>query len=108
MISTNSYLLADQPAVRICLRLWSAYTKYIRQQCKKDRVVDSLFFGTFAKSPKQDSTDEDENIQYKMHADANVFPGLKVITKLEDIPAGTEVLPVNLASIAQICGCSQE
>ena len=35
--------------VRMCYRVWSGYTKFIRQQCKKGRVVDSLLFGVFSK-----------------------------------------------------------
>ena len=31
-------------------RIWSAYTKFIRSQCNKDRVIDSLYFGAFYKS----------------------------------------------------------
>jgi len=34
-------------AYRMCLRIWSAYTKYIRQQTKKDRLIDSIYFGCF-------------------------------------------------------------
>lgn len=58
VMSYNSYKAGDSP-LKMCQRIWSAYTKYIRQQCKKDKVVDSLFFGTFAKkeSPQKDSED---------------------------------------------------
>jgi len=32
------------------MKIWHALSKYIRQHVDKDLVVDSLYFGTFAKS----------------------------------------------------------
>lgn len=29
------------------MKIWSGYTKYIRSQCNKNRIVDSIFFGKF-------------------------------------------------------------
>jgi hypothetical protein len=31
------------------MRIWSGYTKFIRSQCNKDRLIDSIYFGSFFK-----------------------------------------------------------
>ena len=31
------------------MRIWSGYTKFIRSQCNKDRIIDSIYFGSFLK-----------------------------------------------------------
>jgi len=46
------------------MRIWSGYTKFIRSQCNKDRVVDSIYFGTFfrkeaGENAKTENADED-------------------------------------------------
>lgn len=51
---------ADHPA-KVCQRIWSAYSKYIRQQCKRNKVVDSVYFGIYAKK-ETDSNDLDEGV----------------------------------------------
>ena len=44
----------DEQGVRDQLRqvtkIWTALTKLVRSQCNKDRIIDSLFFGSFGKS----------------------------------------------------------
>lgn len=52
--SVNFYKSNEQDAkpdkhIRMCLRIWSGFTKFIRSQCNKDRVVDSIYFGNFVK-----------------------------------------------------------
>lgn len=73
-MSLNSYKGIDHP-MKMCQRIWSGFTKYIRQQCKKDKVVDSLLFGVYAK--KETTTQDDtETHQYKLFADGgSSFPG---------------------------------
>jgi|TARA_B110000305_G_C19406914_1_gene623273 hypothetical protein len=34
-------------AIRMCMRIWSGFSKFIKSQCNKDRVIDTLFFGSF-------------------------------------------------------------
>jgi hypothetical protein len=34
---------------RHCLKIWSGFTKYIKTQCDKNRIIDTLYFGTFYK-----------------------------------------------------------
>ena len=33
----------------MCLRIWYGFTKLLRNNVNKDRVIDSLFFGSFYK-----------------------------------------------------------
>ncbi len=40
---------ALETSTKLCQRIWAAYVKYIRAQCNKDRVVDSLLYGFFFK-----------------------------------------------------------
>lgn len=42
--SKNEY---HHTQVKLCMRIWSGYTKYIRSQCIKDRIIDSIYFGSF-------------------------------------------------------------
>ena len=39
-----------ETSLKLCQRIWTAYTKYIRAQAAKDRLVDSLFYGYFWKN----------------------------------------------------------
>jgi len=34
-------------AMRMCMRIWSGFSKLLRSQCNKNRVIDTLFFGSF-------------------------------------------------------------
>lgn len=34
----------------MALKVWYACNKFIKSQCKKDRVVDTLNFGSFSKA----------------------------------------------------------
>ena len=50
----------NENSIRLCQRIWSGYTKFIRSQCNKDRVIDSMFFGSFFKrEDKLDDVGED-------------------------------------------------
>jgi len=35
--------------LKLGMRIWSGFTKFIRSQCSKDRLIDSIYFGTFYK-----------------------------------------------------------
>jgi hypothetical protein len=51
--TVNFYNIKEQNSleqnIKLCNRIWSGYTKFIRSQCNKDRIVDSLYFGHFVK-----------------------------------------------------------
>lgn len=36
--------------MKLAIKIWTAVGKFIRSQCNKGRVIDSLCFGTFAKA----------------------------------------------------------
>ena len=36
--------------LRVVAKIWTALNKLIRSQCNKDRIIDSLFFGSFGKT----------------------------------------------------------
>ena len=42
------------------MRIWSGYTKFLRSQCNKDRVIDSLYFGSFFRKETGEVTEGDE------------------------------------------------
>lgn len=44
---TSQFSTKIETPLRLCLRVWSAYCKYLRQQCKKGRLIDTLYFGLF-------------------------------------------------------------
>jgi len=35
---------------KAAMKVWSAMSKFLRSQCNKGRIVDSLYFGTFGKA----------------------------------------------------------
>ena len=35
--------------VKLYIKVWSAFTKLIRAHCFKDRIIDSVYFGTYYK-----------------------------------------------------------
>ncbi len=39
--------------IKLYQRIWSGYTKFMRSQCNKDRLVDSLYFGSFYRKELQ-------------------------------------------------------
>ena len=41
--------------IKMALKVWYACNKFVKSQCKKDRVVDTLNFGTFCKAGTLDS-----------------------------------------------------
>jgi hypothetical protein len=42
-------LMDNDQAHKFFTRIWSGYTKFIRSQCNKGRLMDSIYFGTFFK-----------------------------------------------------------
>lgn len=49
----------DNP-LKLCMRIWSGYTKFLRSQCNKDRVIDSIYFGQFFRKDAVDQGDDQE------------------------------------------------
>ena len=39
--------MTQQESLKLCMKIWSGYTKYVRSQANKNRIVDSLYFGKF-------------------------------------------------------------
>ena len=73
--------------------MWQAYTKYIRAQCNKDRLVDSLLYGFYFK--KTAEGDETLPPQYMFATDAkrsNAFSDFKLVQG----PDNFSGLPKNL------------
>lgn len=51
--------------MKLGIKIWTAMGKFIRSQCNKGRVIDSLNFGTFAKaSTVKDAQDADSYYVY--------------------------------------------
>ena len=42
------------------MRIWSGFTKFLRAQCNKDRVIDSLYFGNYFRKEAADPAKVDE------------------------------------------------
>ena len=41
---------AQREQLRMVGKIWTALNKLIRSQCNKDRIIDSLYFGSFGKT----------------------------------------------------------
>lgn len=77
------------------MRIWSGFTKLIRSQCAKERIIDSLFFGTY----------------YKLD-DSYFFINTINEDSKEDIPhdisISKETVSLNINGIAEVCNCSPD
>ena len=57
----------DEPQrrqMRQCAKIWTALGKLIRSQCNKGRIIDSLYFGSFAKETVARDRQDDPNGHY--------------------------------------------
>ena len=104
---------------KLCMRIWSGYTKFLRSQCNKDRVIDSIYFGQFFKKETPEATDgEDVQPTYACIHDLGKngnqyleFKGLINGVNYDSIPTiirGREAVSVSIKAIAQVCGCNME
>ena len=66
---------------RLCLRIWSGFSKYIRSQCNKDRICDSVYFGQFLKSNMGDA----ENPRYIFVNDNSKSNSLNSVHSAENL-----------------------
>lgn len=109
-----------ETSIKLCQRIWSGYTKFIRSQCNKDRVIDSQFFGTFFKRDitRDDEADGDmkKASGYCYVADlkrSSSFSEFKLVSGPENFNSlpkgmveGREHVQVNLSAIAHVCNCA--
>jgi hypothetical protein len=111
--------------VKLCMRIWSGYTKFIRSQCNKDRIIDSIYFGSFFKkdtAPSMLGGFEGEKVlgpgnTYALVNDCkkyNTFAEFKTVNNSENyqrVPASCaakEEVSVNMKAIAQVCNCTAD
>jgi len=52
--------MSKSDKLKMFLRIWSGYSKFIRSQCLKERVIDSLYFGCFYKNRDNKDKQDDE------------------------------------------------
>ena len=110
-----------ETSIKLCQRIWSGYTKFIRSQCNKDRVIDSAFFGTFFK--RDVTKDDDGDLDMKKAATgycyvadlkrSSSFSEFKLVSGPENFNSlpkamveGREHVQVNLSAIAHVCNCA--
>ncbi len=66
---------ARKDQLKLALKVWTASSKFIRSQCNKARIVDTLLFGTFARANTLDAAAAD----YYVYC-----PGPKALFKLAE------------------------
>ena len=101
---------ARKDQLKLAMKVWTASSKFIKSQCNKGRVVDTLLFGTFARADTLDSSAVANYVVY--------CPGPKALFKLSennenviDIPQqllDEKLIQLNITSVAQVCGSSVE
>ena len=101
---------ARKDQLKLALKVWTASGKFIKSQCNKGRIVDTLLFGTFARADTLDSAAANNYCVY--------CPGPKALFKLGensenviDIPQSIleeKLIQLNVSSVAQVCGTSVE
>lgn len=110
MIGQNTRYGKLSESLKTCLRIWSGYTKYIRSQCNKGRIIDSLHLGTFYRDGSNDYSLSDPTRKYVFVLGGKGNPLLnefKVRTNAEnimeipeDLAMNRDHLSCNMASIA--------
>ena len=120
--SKNEY---HHTQVKLCMRIWSGYTKFIRSQCNKDRIIDSIYFGSFFQkdtAPSMMGGLEGDKIlgpgsTYGLVNDCKKFSTYAEFKNVQNqenfqrIPASCahkEQVSVNMKAIAQVCNCSAD
>lgn len=93
--------------------MWTAYTKYIRTQVNKDRLVDTLLFGHVFKKSEDDMAATSQYCYAIDKQRSNAFADFKLMIGTENfvgIPsshtAGKEGVQANMNGIARVCNCS--
>lgn len=96
--------------LKLALKIWTASSKFIKSQCNKGRIVDTLLFGTFARA---DTIDSSAGADYYVYC-----PGPKALFKLGenkenilDIRQSVldeKLIQLNVSSVAQVCGSTVE
>ena len=75
--------------VKLAIRIWTAVGKFIRSQCNKGRVIDTLNFGTFAKASTIGVTGPDmENYYVYCSGPNSAFSTSENLQNVNDIPQG--------------------
>lgn len=109
-------------SLKTCLRIWSGFTKFIRSQCNKGRIIDSQHLGTFYRDGANDagvlSSDPAASQRY-VFALGGKSNGLLGEFKMKDNAENVSEVPeellihrdsvsCNVMSIAQVCNCLPE
>ena len=89
---------SNETAVRQCRIIWSGFSKFIRSQANKGRLIDSLFFGQFFKKDNE----------YGCVHDTMYSPVLNSENFDSKGDLDLESATVNIKAIAQVCGCSPD
>ena len=92
----------------MCMRIWSGFSKFIKSQCNKDRVIDTLFFGSFYAG-------ENEYVFVSEGKGQGAFGEFKLLTNSQNeheipinIQKSKDYISANLTAIAQVCNCTTD
>jgi len=90
------------------MKLWIAFTKMIRNQCSKNYVIDTIYFGTFLKADMDDkkvdqATIAQQNPQYVCLGSGvkdpkSVFFELRHVTNTENISSLDKQVSTNITA----------
>jgi hypothetical protein len=107
-LSASNHKIERKSQVKLAMKLWLALGKFIRSQCNKDKVVDTLFFGTFAKASVLNKGDD-----YYAYC-----PGPKAVFKLvenrenvadiADSILSERLTTLNVSSVAEVCNTTSD
>ena len=117
--------------MKLCLKMWSAFTKFIRVQCNKDRTVDSGMFGIFYRTLQGEHISIENNGKFPQYSCTG--GGLKILDafKLNINSQSSSKIPIevsftslsnplvqhlknrelvcpNFGAIAEVCHCRPE
>lgn len=123
--SSEGKTTSAEASIKLCMRIWSGYTKFIRSQCNKDRIIDSQYFGSFFKKDSSNDNLETQDSDRKIPVGGgntyacvndskkfNTFSEFKCNVNSENfqlVPAiytSRDKVEVNLKAIAQVCNCN--
>jgi len=98
--------------VKLAIRIWTAVGKFIRSQCNKGRVIDTLNFGTFAKASTIGVTGPDmENYYVYCSGPNSAFTSSENLQNVNDIPQGIledKLVQLNFNSVAAVSRCTPD
>ena len=101
----------EQDQLKLCMKMWTALNKLLRNQVSKGRVIDTLYFGSFAESRTVNGGEAAEEHYVYCPGPRSIFTLVENSQNLKTIPQSVleeKLISVSFQAIAEVCNCTAE